>query len=393
VSAAADSREPGAAWRVPVADVRLPDAARAAVADVIRSGWLSMGPRVAQFEDAFARYAGTEHALACSSATAALQLALAAAGVGEGDEVVMPSLTFVACANAARLAGARPVFADVVGSSDLTLDPEAAAAAIGPRTRAVVCMHYAGRPCATELAELCRERGVALIEDAAHAPGAATADGTRCGAVGTAGCFSFFANKNLPLGEGGMLTTGDAGVAAAARALRSHGMTSGTWERHAGGESSYDVERPGWNFRMDELHAALGLELLPLLDDWNERRARAVARYGELLDGVVELPFADRPSAERPAHHLMVVLLPEGTDRDAVAGALAADGVQTSVHYRPIHTFSAYAGSPAPARTDAVWRRLLTLPLFPHITDEQIELVVRSLSAALAPGLVRPAAS
>jgi len=311
--------------------------------------------------------------------------------------VVMPALTFVACANAARLAGARPVFADVAGAHDLTLDPQSAADAIGPRTRALVVMHYGGRPASTELVALARERGIALIEDAAHAPGAAATGRKRCGGWGLAGCFSFFANKNLPLGEGGLLTTNDADVAVAARALRTHGMTSGTWQRHAGGESSYDVERPGWNFRLDELHAALGLALLPSLDEWNEARGRAVARYRQALselDGV-ELPFAERPAAERPAHHLMVALLPEEADRDAVARELAERGVQTSVHYRPIHTFAAYGGAAGGAgleRTDALWPRLLTLPLFPHIADEQIELVVESLSAALARAPRRPRA-
>jgi dTDP-4-amino-4,6-dideoxygalactose transaminase len=373
-------------WQVPLVDVRLPLAATGAASDILARGWLSMGPEVQAFEEAFAVFAGVEHAVACSSGTAALQLALAGARIQPGDEVVMPSLTFVACANIVRLMGAQPVLADITSEDDLTLDPERAAAAMTPRTRALIVMHYGGNPSATELVDLARERGIALIEDAAHAPGAGRTQVGPCGGWGLAGCFSFFANKNLPLGEGGMLTTHDPEVAALARSLRSHGMTTTTWDRAGAAHSDYDVERAGWNMRLDEPRAAMGRAVLDILEFWNGRRATAAALYRERLAGLpVAIPFTGDRRGGDSAHHLMTVLLPAGTDRDAVTHELAARGVQTSVHYRPIHRFSAYEHLGGRLeRTDAVWPRLLTLPLFPHITRAQVEHVCDALSDALA---------
>ena len=300
-------------WRVPLSDVRLPREAVDAASEVLRSGWLSSGPRVERFEADLARYVGTPHAVACSSGTAALQLAVTALGIGAGDEVVMPSLTFVAAANAVRLVGARPVFADVKGEDDLTLDPDAAKAAIGPRTRAILPVHYGGWPCDPALRELADSHRLALVEDAAHALGAEAWPG-RCGSWGDAGCFSFFANKNLPLGEGGMLATNDPAVAETARRLRSHGMTSGTWERQAAAPMAYDVTMPGFNARLDEVRAAMGSALLPLLDEMNAARARAAERYRARLAGIPDLgvPFSGRGPQETSAHHLFVVLLSPG---------------------------------------------------------------------------------
>ena len=372
-------------WRVPLADVRLPEEAVSAAQDVLRGGWLSSGPHVERFEVAFAEWLGVPHAVACASGTAALQLAFAAADIGAGHEVVMPSLSFVAAANVARLAGATPVFADVKGEEDLTLDPESVQRALSPRTRALVAMHYGGHPCDPALVELAREYNLTLIEDAAHAPGASGPLG-RCGTWGAAGCFSFFANKNLPLGEGGMLVTARDEVAERARQLRSHGMTSGTWDRQAGGPASYDVTSPGFNLRLDEMRAAIGVVLLTTLDAENERRAGAVARYRRRLEGSdrLAMPFGDRPGDERSAHHLAVVVLAPGADRDAVARELEMQGIQTSVHYRPIHQLTAHRGARAHAeRTEALAPRLLTLPLFPDIEESQIDYVCDALTGAL----------
>ena len=373
-------------WQVPLVDVRLPLAATGAASDTLARGWLSMGPEVQAFEEAFADFIGVEHAVACSSGTAALQLALAAARIEPGDEVVMPALTFVACANVVKLMGAQPVLADITGDDDLTLDPERTEAAFTERTRALIVMHYGGNPVSAQLVQAARERGVALIEDAAHAPGASRSELGSCGGWGLAGCFSFFANKNLPLGEGGMLTTRDAEVAALARSLRSHGMTTTTWDRAGAAHSDYDVQRAGWNMRLDEPRAAMGRAVLDILDFWNSRRASAAALYRErLADLPVHVPFGGARGGADSAHHLMAALLPPGSDRDEVARKLADRGVQTSVHYRPIHRFSAYQELGGRLdRTDAVWPRLLTLPLFPHITQGQVEQVCDALSDALA---------
>jgi dTDP-4-amino-4,6-dideoxygalactose transaminase len=372
-------------WQVPLSDVIVDDELVEAALETLRSGWWSMGPRVAEFEQAFAEFCGAEHAVAVANGTAALHLGLLALGCGPGDEVVLPSLNFVAAANAIVHTGAQPVFCDIRGPDDLNLDPGDLEDALTPRTKAVLVLHYGGYPCDMEAVSALAERaGVAVLEDAAHAPGASL-NGRACGTLGAVGCFSFFANKNLPLGEGGMIVTADDGLAERLRLLRSHGMTSLTWDRHRGHASSYDVVLPGFNYRLDEVRAAVGLVQLRRLPDENAARARVASRYREALDGAdgLKMPFAGPRGV--PAHHLAVVLLPEGTDRQAVRTALEERGIQTSVHYPPIHTFSAYReGSRRPLpRTDSVAGRIMTLPLYGRMTDEQVEAVVDGLLQTL----------
>lgn len=376
-------------WRVPLADVLVTDELVSAAEDAVRSGWWSMGPRVAEFEHAFGRYVGAEHALAVANGTAALHLALLAVGCGPGDEVILPSLNFVAAANTIVHTGARPVLCDIMGGTNLNLDPASLEAAVGPATKAIVVLHYGGFPCDMD-AVLATAEGarVTVIEDAAHAPGSQL-DGKACGTFGAVGCFSFFSNKNLPMGEGGMVVTDDPELAKRLRLLRSHGMTALTWDRHHGHASGYDVVTFGFNYRLDELRAAIGSVQLAHLDDENAARARIAARYRAELDGYrgLELAFRERLGEPSWSHHLAVALLPPGVDREAVRAALATRRIQTSVHYPPIHSFIAYAGLAADQelpRTDEVAGRLLTLPLFGHMTEAQVELVTESLLEALA---------
>jgi dTDP-4-amino-4,6-dideoxygalactose transaminase len=375
------------AWSVPLSDLAVDEEILRAASGAVGSGWWSMGPRVARFEEAFSRFLGAEHAVAVASGTAALHLSLLACGCGPGDEVILPSLNFVAAASAVRHTGATPVFCDVIGKRDLNLDPQDVDAAAGPQTKAILVLHYGGAPCDMDaVLEVAARRGLVVIEDAAHAPGAIHG-GRACGTLGTAGCFSFFSNKNLPIGEGGMVVTGDKGVADRVRLLRSHGMTTLTWDRHRGHAAGYDVLASGFNYRMDEIRAAIGLVQLPRLGLANAARARLAARYREHLDGVAGLtvPFAGGAPHRDSAHHLAVVVLPRGSDRERLREALAARRIQTSVHYPPIHRFSAYEASgarPLP-RTNELGERLLTLPLFPHMTEEQVDEVADALVAAV----------
>ena len=372
---------------MPLADILVDSELRAAVDEVVSSGWWSMGPKVLEFEQAFAEFCDVRHALAVANGTAALHLALLAAGCGPGDEVILPSLNFVAAANAIAHTGATPVFCDISGPDDLNLDPADLEAAIGPRTKAVLVLHYGGFPCDMQaVRELSEQRGLIVIEDAAHAPGA-TWQGRPCGGLGLVGCFSFFSNKNLPVGEGGMIVTDDDAVAERLRLLRSHGMTTLTWERHRGHASSYDVVAQGFNYRLDELRAAIGLVQLRRLPDENARRGTISARYRERLDGVngITMPFGELEVGTTSAHHLAVALLPEGR-RDDVRATLSERRIQTSVHYPPIHLFTHYTelGSRRPLpRTEAVAARVVTLPLYAHMRDEQIELVTEGLIEAL----------
>lgn len=370
---------------MPLADVVVPEDDIAAVAAVYRSGWLSMGPETAALEADFAAYVGARHALAVANGTAGLHLLCLAAGLRPGDEAIVPSMTFVATVNAIAYTGARPVFADVAGLTEPWLAAEAAAAAITRRTKAIVTMSYGGHPGETEaLARLAADRGLVLLEDAAHAAGSRL--GARhLGTLGAAGAFSFFSNKNLAVGEGGMVVTDDDELAELMRLRRSHGMTSLTWDRHRGHASSYDVVALGFNYRIDEPRAALARRRLQRLDADNARRARLDERYRaalEELDGVVPaLPAA--PGAHS-AHHLFAVVLDEGLDRARFRETLAARGIQTSLHYPPAHRFSIYAdGAPALPLTDAYGARAVTLPLFASMTDAQHDSVLEAVRDAL----------
>jgi dTDP-4-amino-4,6-dideoxygalactose transaminase len=371
-------------WRVPLADVVVPEDDIEAVADVYRSGWLSMGPQTEALERDFAAYTGGRHALAVANGTAALHLMCAAVGIGPGDEVVVPSMTFVATVNAVAYTGATPVFADIVSVTEPWLDPDAVAAAVGGRTKAIMTMAYGGHPGQTPaLAAMARERGLVLLEDAAHAAGSRVA-GRHLGTFGLAGGFSFFSNKNLAVGEGGMVVTDDDEAAARMRLLRSHGMTTLTWDRHRGHASGYDVVDVGFNYRIDEPRAALARRRLERLDADNARRAMLDARYRELLAGVGGLTPALAPVADAQlAHHLFTVVLEEGMERAGFREALATRGIQTSVHYPPAHRFSIYAGDRDLPVTDDYGARAVTLPMFATMTNDQQDEVVDAIRAAL----------
>jgi dTDP-4-amino-4,6-dideoxygalactose transaminase len=371
-------------WTVPLADVVVPEEDIAAVADVYRSGWLSMGPETEALEREFAAYTGAAHALAAANGTAALHLICAGAGLGPGDEVVVPSMTFVATVNAIAYTGATPVFADIVSLTEPWLDPASVQSAITDRTAAIMTMPYGGHPGRTAaLAQLAREHGLVLLEDAAHAIGSRLGD-RHLGTFGVAGAFSFFSNKNLAVGEGGMVVTGDDAVAARMRLLRSHGMTTLTWDRHRGHASAYDVVELGFNYRIDEPRAALGRRRLARLDDDNARRAELDARYRELLAGVDGLVPALAPiEGARMAHHLFTVVLDEGVDRARFRETLASRGVQTSVHYPPAHRFSIYAAQAELPVTEAYGERAVTLPMFATMTAAQQGEVVEAVRSAL----------
>lgn len=375
---------------IPLFDLELRDTDIAAVTDTLSSGWLTMGPRTERFETEFAAHLGSRHAVAVSSGTAALHLAYLAAGVGPGDEVIVPAITFVASANAARYCGATPVFADIHGDHDLGVDPDDVAAHITPRTKAVCVVHYGGYAGPVEqLCDLCEEHGLALIEDAAHSPSATTPGGDRkLGTYGLAGAFSFFSNKVLSCGEGGLLATDDDAVAAFARSRRSHALTSGTWDRHRGHAAGYDVEGLGFNYRMDEPRAALLSSRLGGLEQDIAARRRLTRRYRERLAAVdaVAVPYSDA-EVETSSCYVMPVVLEDRTRREPLRELmLERHGVQTSVLYPAIHEFTAYADAaagPLP-RSEAVARAELTLPLYPHLDEPDQERVLTALEEGLA---------
>lgn len=376
------------AWDIPLFDLDYGEAEIAAATEVFKSQWLTMGERIKKFEFEFAQLCGVPHAIAMNNCTAGLHAAYLAAGVKPGDEVIVPSITFVATVNTVVAAGARPVFADIVGPSDLSISPESVERAVTEKTKAIAVLHYAGFPCAiAQIRDIADRKGLAVIEDCAHAPGASHA-GRPLGSWGEAGAFSFFSNKNLSTGEGGMVVTGDDEIARRLRLIRSHGMTTLTLDRHKGHAFTYDVLLPGYNYRMDEIHAALGSVQLSKLAEKNERR-RALTEYYRSRIGSSRpdfiVPFGGVSTSDSSCH-IFVVLLPQGTDRPAVMKKLAAERIQSSVHYTPIHRFryyrEAYPGVSLP-ETDAIADRILTLPLFPHMTVAQVDRVVDVLVSSV----------
>ena len=372
------------AWRISLSEVDFGVEEQAAVTAVIRSGWVSMGAEVRAFEQEFAHACGVADAVAVANGTAALHLALIALGVKPGSEVVVPTLSFVASANAVVLAGGRPVFADSRGPEDYTVDPESVLRVLTPRCVGVMAMHYGGYACdMAALAQICRDKGLFLIEDAAHAPGARWC-GRALGTVGDAGCFSFFGNKNLTTGEGGMVVARDAETLASVRLMRSHGMTTMSWDRYAGHAHAYDVISAGLNYRATELTGALGRAQLRKLEGNNERRNQVLGWYRERLATVagLSMPF----DGKRGSGHLCVVRLHDPAWQAPLREELARAGIQTSLHYPPIHRFAHYRGSSSdglPVAEDLA-ASSVTLPLHPALSRAQVDEVCDLIAGFLA---------
>jgi len=377
-------------WNIQLFKLNFDDQEVKAVSDVVAGGWLSMGEKIISFEESFGDFLGDgAYCKAVANGTAALHMALLALEVGRGDEVIIPSLTFVADVNVVNLVGATPKLADATSLDDWNMSLESIEKQITEQTKAVIVVHYAGYPCRDIMAisQLCRDKGIGLIEDVAHAPGA-TVDGKVCGTFGDVGCFSFFSNKNLSIGEGGMVSTLDVELNKKLGYLRSHGMTTLTLDRHKGRAITYDVAQPGLNYRMDEMRAAIGAVQLDKLPAGNARRGELTERYRSNLKGsAVSIPFEGQPSNASSVYHILPALLPESADRIAVIGALKENRIQSSIHYPPFWDFTAYKGqfssNDSPITAD-ICRRQLTLPLFPTMTEDEVDQVCNALLEALA---------
>lgn len=376
-------------FQIPLSDLNLDSEERTAVLRVLDRQWLTMGEETQAFEAEFAAFVGAKHAIAVANCTAALHLAGLALDWSPGDEIIVPSLTFVATANAVGYTGATPVFADITSEQDFSIDPDDIAARITPRTRAIIAVHYGGYACdMPRLQALAREHNLALVEDAAHTPGAEL-QGRQLGAWGDIGCYSFFSNKNMTTGEGGMLTTNDDELAEKLRLFRSHGMTTLTWDRHHGHAFSYDVVAQGYNYRIDEIRAALGRVQLTKLPANNQRRRHLNQLYTDLLAELaptITVPYTNHPG--QSSCHIRPILLPPGTDRHAFMTAMRNHGIQTSIHYPPIHLFTHYRQSAqnqlgSLPQTETVARRQVTLPLYPTLTESDVQKIVELTATTL----------
>jgi dTDP-4-amino-4,6-dideoxygalactose transaminase len=363
----------------------LGDPEKRALSAIIDSGWLTMGGQVASFEHAFSELHGMADAVAVSSCTAGLHLCLAALGIGPGDEVLVPSLTFVATVNAVLYVGASPVFVDIESPNLPHISLSDAEAKCTRRTQAAIVMHYAGYPVHLPAwRSFADKHKLILIEDAAHAAGV-----REVGRWGDMSAFSFFANKNMTTAEGGMVFSRDAAWLRRVRHLRSHGMTTSTLDRNQGHAYSYDVTALGYNYRLDELRAAMGLAQLPRLLQWNVRRRALVHRYrvglAELIPDLV-VPFA--PNHDTAAH-IMPTLLPIDMDRASVMRKLRDAGIQTSIHYPPVHRFSYHRErfpNVALPNTEHFFSRELSLPLHPALTLDEVDRVIIELARVASVG-------
>ena len=376
-------------WKVQLFKLNFNHRELEAVAEVLKGGWITMGQKTLDFEAAYAQQLGEgAKCLAVSNGTAALHIGVLALGVGSGDEVIVPGLTFIADLNVVKMSGAEPVVVDVKDiNSDWAMDPADIEAKITPKTKAVMIVHYAGYACDMDaICDICKRHNLPLIEDCAHAPGGEY-KGRKLGTFGDVSCWSFFTNKNLSVGEGGMVVTRSDELFQKCKNLRSHGMTVASFDRMKGRASTYDVAEPGLNYRIDEMRAALGLVQLDKLPAANAQRKVLTERYFANLDGEskVTIPFRhfDRGT---PTYHIMPILLAEGVDRQTVIAKLAELGVQASVHYPFIPGFTAYQGvkgGETLSKAKIISERELTLPLYPTMTIEQVDYVCESLKKAL----------
>jgi dTDP-4-amino-4,6-dideoxygalactose transaminase len=375
-------------WKYPLSDIDLGKEEEREVLKVVRSRWLSTGPVTERFEKAFSEYLGGGFAIAASNGTAALHLALKSLGLKEEDEVILPSFTFIATANVVLYTGSNPIFADILSTDDLNISPEEIEKKITKKTKAIMVMHYGGYPCDMEaILRIASRHGLYVIEDAAHAPGAEYR-GKRCGLIGDIGCFSFFSNKNLVTGEGGMVVTRKKTWAERVRRMRSHGMEALSWDKYRGHLSSYDIREVGYNYRITEMQSALGFVQLKKLNRNNRERGRLVEIYRNGFQGVsgVSIPFSNFKGS--PSYHLFPILLGPFIDRNKVMDRLKDFGIQTSVHYPPIHLFSFYRKRFGFKRgmlpkTEEVSRREITLPLHPRMNVEDVKWIVKKVKEVI----------
>jgi len=358
------------------------------VADTLKSGWLSTGPRTQKFEEDFAYYTGAKYAVGLTSCTAALHMALLAHGVGRGDEVIMPSFTFASCANMAINVGARPIFVDIKADS-FNIDPESIKKNITSKTKAIIPVHYGGQACdIEEIKKIAKDsNNIVVIEDAAHALGGEYR-GKRIGSSGNTTCFSFYPTKSISTGEGGMLTTNNKRIADFVRINRLHGMSKDGWKRYSRkGSWKYEIKSAGWKYNMFDIQAALGIQQLKKLDGFIETRNKYAKMYNDGLADIrgIVTPYESLDTLH--ARHLYPILLEE-FDRDTFIELLAKKNIGTSVHFIPLHTQPLYKNKFGYRRgdfpvTERVFKSIVSLPLFPKMTQGDIKYVISSIREIL----------
>ena len=374
------------AYDIPLFNLNFDEREAKAAYETIKSGWISTGPKCAELEQMFVDMWKVKYAVSVTNCTDALHLCCLVCGVGPGDEVLCPSLTFAASANCIRYAGATPVFCDIVGPNHINIDPEDIKKKITSKTKAIVVVHMAGYPAKMdEIMAIAKEYNLKVIEDACHGP-LSEYKGKKLGTIGDCAAFSFFSNKNISTGEGGMFISNSEELANKARLMRSHGMTTMSYQRASGHATVYDIVELGYNFRLDDIRASIAIEQLKKLPGDLEKRILVRKRYVENLSKIkgVVVPFED--CTEFTSNYIMPVVLTQGTkeDRDAIREKIHAAGIQTSVHYPAIHKFSIYKdyGAVLP-QTEYVTDHEITLPMYAALTMEQVDFICETVNRAI----------
>lgn len=373
-------------YTIPLFDVNFDENEALAAYNTVKSGWVSAGMKCEELENLFKEQWNVKHALAVANCTVALHMACILAGFKPGDEVLCPSLTFAATANCIRYVGAKPVFCDLVGLNDMTISPAEIESKITKATKGIIVVHFAGFPCDMDsIMDIAKKYNLKVIEDACHGP-LSEYKGRKLGTIGDFGCFSFFSNKNISTGEGGMLITNNDEYAERAKLIRSHGMTTMSFQRAKGHATSYDIVDLGYNYRFDDIRASIAIEQLKKLPTDYERRAWVRKRYLENLSDCqkIEVPFKN--NKEYCSNYILPIILKDSTkdNRDLVRSKLAEDGIQTSVHYPAIHKFSVFKETEATLPiTEYISDNEITLPMYAKLTDKQIDFICEKLKNAL----------
>lgn len=362
-------------YKIPLFNLNFDDKEQQAALETIQSGWISTGPKTSEFESKFAGLLKASFAIALSNCTVALHLAMKLVGVERGDEVICPSLTFVATCNAIRYVDAIPVFADIESLERPVICPRDIESKITSKTKAIVIMHYAGFPCDMDaIMSIAKRHNLKVIEDACHAP-LSEYNGKKLGTIGDIGCFSFFSNKNISTGEGGMLVTNNEKYFNRAKLLRSHGMTSLSYERAKGHATSYDVVEFGYNYRMDDIRASIGIVQLDKIQEDLKQRAIVRKWYIDELSKNDEIIIPFQNHLEFSSNYIFPIVLKDtnSAKRDEIRNHLAEQGVQTSMHYPAVHRFSVYEKfhSELPV-TDLMVNSMITLPMFAALSNSNI---------------------
>lgn len=365
-------------YDIPLFDLNFGEEEEKAVIETLKSKWISMGPKCVELEKKFAEMLDVKYACAVTNCTVGLHLACCALGIGKGDEVICPSLTFAATVNCIRYTGAVPVFADIYGNDNLCIDADRMEALITKKTRAIIPMHYAGFPCDMDkVMEIANKYNLYVIEDACHGP-LSVYKGRRLGTIGDAGCFSFFSNKNISTGEGGMIVTDNKELYNKIKLMRSHGMTTMSYQRATGHAVGYDIVDLGYNYRMDDIRASIGVVQLDKLTEDLQKRSQIREWYTEYFAGLdfVSVPFKD--NKEFVSNYIFPIVLKNSTakKRDMLRTKLHEKGIQTSVHYPAIHRFSIYEEfSRELPNTEYAADNEITLPMYGKIEKNQIKYI------------------